>query len=403
MTRPIGGTGLAPSTLLRSGGTPPPAPKPAPEAAASRSTDTRYQSGFEPAGAGRPKPALDLSGQGQVRADDAATLEKDPKFQKLDAEVRKTLAQQLALHPKGSDARKTLTALATAPGFQGMSTADQQKLLRYVGGTNRDLSVPARKLMAAQLGQDDFKKADAAGQTEQLQTFLAGQKATPRVVSPEKDAFKNQRLPYKLHGPSDVKDYAFNSGNAPAVKYEVEVDGKKLPVYLPKKLDKATTPGIDEVAKGLAALPASSRALVKEVSVEGKANPQDAYWAQAYNDPTFSSYMTAGADGVINIYPAKPKPTQDYLEGTMVHETGHTLSIQKWGEDTDAKAWDDWRAAIQSDGIVPSQYAKASMDEDFGEALQLYRQVKGTTKEAEVRALMPERFKIIDELLSGKR
>ena len=33
---------------------------------------------------------------------------------------------------------------------------------------------------------------------------------------------------------------------------------------------------------------------------------------------------------------------------------------------------------------------------------QLYQQVKGTPQEAEIRALMPARFKIIEELLAGK-
>jgi hypothetical protein len=52
--------------------------------------------------------------------------------------------------------------------------------------------------------------------------------------------------------------------------------------------------------------------------------------------------------------------------------------------------------------VHPSKYAKNSPGEDFGEALQLYQQVKGTPQEAEIRKLMPERFKIIEELLAGK-
>ncbi|RKH39101.1 hypothetical protein D7X12_24560 [Corallococcus sicarius] len=405
MTRRIGGAGTGPSPLSRSARTPPPPPKGAPAntaaAASTKLREARYESRFEDTDAARPKPQAG-AGKASAKAGakaGAAAPKEDPK---LPADVRKTLDQQLALHPKDSAACKTLNALAASPGFQGMKEADQQKLLKYVGGTNVDLSGPARSALSKKLGSDTFKKADAGKQTAQLQKFLTDQPATPKVVAPQKDAFKDTRLPYKLHGPSNVKDIAFESGKADAVKYEVEVDGKKYPVYLPKKADKATTHSIDEVAKGLAALPKSSRALVKEVLVEGKPNPADAHWAKEYNDPNFSSYMTAGADGVINIYPSKPKQSQDYLDGTMIHETGHTLSIKQWGADDSDKRWDGWKAAIKSDGIVPSKYAKAAPSEDFGEALQLYQQVKGTPKEAEVRAMMPERFKIIDALLAEK-
>ena len=58
---------------------------------------------------------------------------------------------------------------------------------------------------------------------------------------------------------------------------------------------------------------------------------------------------------------------------------------------------------MASDKIVASKYAKSAPGEDFGETLQLYEQVRGTPQEAEIRALMPERFKIIDEIKAGKR
>ncbi|RKG63094.1 hypothetical protein D7W79_40625 [Corallococcus exercitus] len=405
MTRRIGGAGTGPSPLSRSAGTPPPPPKAAQKnTAATEPSDlreARYESRFEEADTARPKPQAEGAKAGAT-AGARAGAGASQDTTKLGADVRKTLDEQLALHPKNSAACKTLNALAASPGFQGMKPADQQKLLRYVGGTNRDLSGPARAALDKKLGTDAYKKADAGKQTAQLQKFLTDQPATPDVVSPQKDAFKDKRLPYTLHGPTKAKDIEFQSGKADAVKYEVEVDGRKIPVYLPKKMDKTSTHSIDEVAKGLAALPKSSRALVKEVLVEGKPNPDDAYWAKEYNDPNFSSYMTAGADGVINVYPSKPKQSQDYLDGTMIHETGHTLSMKTWGSDDSDKRWDGWKAAVKSDGIVPSKYAKASVGEDFGETLQLYQQVKGTSQEAEVRAMMPERFKIIDSLIAGK-
>lgn len=404
MTRPIGGTRGGPSRLTQQE-SPPPAKKPpeaeAPAAKKKNAAASQYESGFE-APSARPKPAPQ-STKGSVKTQPAAKPPPPPATPKLSEAVKKTLDQQLALHPKNSAAHKTLSDLAASPGFAGLKAADQQKLLRYVGGTNGDLSGPARAGLSQLMGADAFKKADAAKQKEQLQKFLTEQPATPEVVLTPKDAFKDKRKAYKLHGPTDVKNHDFRGGKADAVKYEVEIDGKKIPVFLPKSPKKDEVHSIQEMAKGLAALPASSRALVKQVVVEAKQNPDDAYWAQQYNDPNFSSYMTAGADGIINVYPSKPKQSQDYLDGTLIHETGHTLSMKKWGSDDNDKRWNDWKAAIKSDGIVPSKYGKASVGEDFSETLVLYHQSKGTPQEAELRALMPERFKIIDEMLAGKR
>ncbi|HZI12179.1 MAG TPA: hypothetical protein VE153_17480 [Myxococcus sp.] len=401
MTRPIGGASSGPSrvtpqeTPASAKKTQEPAEAPAPKKK-NTASETQYESAFD----AKPKPAP--KGTAGVAGGKAAAGPAEPK---LSEATRKVLEQQLALHPKGSAAQKTLNALAASPGFTGLKEAEQQKLLRYVGGTNTDVSTPARGGLETLMGKDGFKKATAAKQTEQLRKFLTEQPASPGVVDTPKDAFKDKRLPYKLHGPKDVKSHDFRGGKADAVKYEVEVDGKKIPVFLPKKPDAKAGEihSIDEVAKGLAALPASSRALVKQVVVEAKQNPDDAYWAKQYKDPNFRSYMTAGADGIINVYPSKPKMTQDYLDGTLIHETGHTLSMKKWGSDDTDKRWNDWKNAVKSDGIIPSQYGKASVGEDFAETLVIYHQNKGTPRDAELRALMPERYKIIDELLAGKR
>jgi hypothetical protein len=170
-------------------------------------------------------------------------------------------------------------------------------------------------------------------------------------------------------------------------------------MFMPKN-PSGSTHSIDEVAKGLAALPEASLALVKRVDVEPNKNPDDAYWAKEYNDPNFESYMTAGGDGVVNIYPVPQ--SQDYLDGTMIHETGHILSNTMWGSDTSGKGWDDWKAAAAADKNIPSEYAKSSPAEDFSETLQLYYQVKGTPQEKVERALYLERFKMIDKILADK-
>jgi type VI secretion system secreted protein VgrG len=202
-----------------------------------------------------------------------------------------------------------------------------------------------------------------------------------------------------------VPNHPFKSGQADALKYEVTVGNRTIPVYIPKDL-KAVQGGkihsIDEIAKGLAALPEQNRQLVKEVNINPGPNPADAYWAQEYKTPNFRSYMTAGAAGVVNVYPSPGGQSQDYLDGSLIHETGHIWTKQNWGPDND-KRWDDWKKAIQTDPDAASKYASSSPSEDFSETLQLYHQVKGTPDEAGFRKAMPDRFKIIDEIQAGKR
>ena len=133
--------------------------------------------------------------------------------------------------------------------------------------------------------------------------------------------------------------------------------------------------------------------------VEPDFNPQDEHWAKAYNRPNFHSYMTAGSEGVVRIYPTTTPSAQSTLNGDLIHETGHTLSKRQFGEDSNTgPKWGAWNAAAASDGLHTSQYGRSSPDEDFAESLELYQQVKGTPEEAEVRKLFSSRIAILDAM-----
>ncbi len=218
MTRPIGGASSGPSRVKKQE-TPEATQKaPAQESAEAPAKKTKkntvaseaqYDSAFD----AKPKPAAG----GTAGATASAKAAPTPAAPKLSEATRKVLEQQLALHPKDSAAQKTLNALAASPGFTGLKEAEQQKLLRYVGGTNTDVSTPARGVLETLLNKDAFKKASAGKQTEQLRTFLTEQPGSPGVVGTPKDTFKDKRLPYKLHGPNDVKSHDFRGGKADAV------------------------------------------------------------------------------------------------------------------------------------------------------------------------------------------
>jgi hypothetical protein len=297
---------------------------------------------------------------------------------------------------------ETAKKMEETDGYKALTPDEKDKLLKLVEGTNRELSVPANNAMKTLLDTakpEDLKKPDP------FREFITTQAWLPGVVAPTAKTFDGKTAAYKITGPDEVKDYAYTSKKADAQKYEVEVGKKKVPVYRPKTPD-ATVGAfhtVDEVAIGLATLPEVEFGAVTKVNIEPDVNPKDAEWAIEYNTANFRSYMTAGVAGVVTIYPTKSKMTQSYLQGTMIHETGHSLSLKKWGQDAKKDAgWQPWRDAMKKDGILPSGYAKNSPSEDFAEALQLLEQVHGKPQEAEIEGIMPERVKLIRKLLSGK-
>lgn len=293
----------------------------------------------------------------------------------------------------------TLKRLRESAGFKALGTEEAIRFTTYVGGRNREISRGAFAALDAAIaaGTLDLTKV------ESLRKFFTAQAGALDVVPTPPGAFAGKRDTFTVGTATEVASYRFRSRQVKALKSDVSVGSGTptvVPVYRPKTPIAAAgdIPTVDAVAKGLAALPKSSLKLVKRVDIEPAGNPDDAHWARVYRRPGFRSYMTAGKDGVVTIYPTAAPMTQDYLEGTMIHETGHTLSGQKWGEESSRK-WKPWKDAMKSDVVVPSQYAKSSPGEDFAETLVVYFQTKGTPQEQEIRILMPARVKIIEELL----
>jgi peptidoglycan hydrolase-like protein with peptidoglycan-binding domain len=326
------------------------------------------------------------------------------RFSGLSQTAQVQTLNKVAAQSSDPQAVETVSKMATSPGFRQLAPADQTKLLNEVGGTNYEVSRGDRNAMNALLQTPGFEKASAADQTTQLKKFITNEPGAQSVLEPDAGAFDAKRAKYTVTGPVDAKNHAFASGVADAQQYQVEINGKKVPVFMPKTpTDGLQNHSIDQVAKGLAALPQSSLGVLKSVNVEPKTNPDDAYWSKQYKTPNFHSYMTAGADGVVQIYPnTGAPPSQDTLDGDLVHETGHTLSQQKWGSDDSDPRWQPWKDAAKSDGVHASTYAKNAPGEDFAETLKLYQLVKGTPQEAEMRQLMPARFKIIDGMVAGQ-
>lgn len=332
--------------------------------------------------------------------DDLVRLARGEGFRSLPPVQRASALSALGFEPGQSAALDARFAVAGSEGFAALSSPERGRLLQLAFGHN-----PVGDWLGGALGKllNDSGRlpGDATTQAATLRKFIQDP-ALPDVSSEYPGGFGSSR-PYTLSAASDVSGCDFHSGAADAIRYDVNIDGQTISVYLGRNTNPGQhSPTIDEVAKGLASIPAANRALIQTVEVNGQQNPDDAFFAAQYGEPGFRSYMTAGAAGIVSIYPTDAESSQHELTSSLVHETGHVLSSRAWGPDSVAGAgWANYRAAIAADGLTPSEYAKDAPTEDFSESLTLYQLVQGTPEEAEVRAMFSHRFAIIDQLLSG--
>lgn len=221
----------------------------------------------------------------------------------------------------------------------------------------------------------------------------------PYTVESSKANFDRIRKPAKLSKPTEIK-YQFPGDNAPqdALQYEVDVDGQKKPLIMPKNPPANNTlPTAQELADSMGTVPSPQLAKINQVVASPNPNPDDAYWAKQYNIPNFSSAATGGTSGV-TFYPQNSW-SQEFTDSTMIHEGGHSYSKNLWSNDDQKKAWEK---AMASEGQAPSKYADSSTEEDFSESLVMYSLSKGTSCEATAKQLYPNRYKALDNLFGAK-
>jgi hypothetical protein len=284
-------------------------------------------------------------------------------------------------------------------GFQALSQAEQDRLLVYAGGSlSVSSGVPGQ--LQTLFGDPKAKLDEAATFTK----FLHAQKGLSHNVG----ATGDPRLPdwEELEGPTEVKKFKFRSGKADALRYEATIGAvaeSKITIYLPKSFDTTKglhIPTIGEVVDMISRGPEQVRRMVKEVHVNPGRNPDDAYWAKqpGYKKKDFRSYMTAGAEGIVDIYPSKRAHDAETARTSIAHESGHTVSKQLWGDNAKGPKWKPWRDAMKSDNLSPSTYARSSPNEDFAESWALFMEVRGKPREEELRILFPARWAILATL-----
>ncbi len=307
------------------------------------------------------------------------------------------VATNISFSMEAIDAKAAVGGMQALPGWAKVPGGDKTILTNVVGGETNDLSVATRNNLRGKfasiltMSEDDQAKA--------LKALIADKGVGPGVVAEQVNTAK---IEYELEGPVAKKDYAFRGITADAEEWTQKFkDGVQLVIVAPK----APTVGhhnhtVQQAADSASYLPKSARSVINTILLNAVTNPDDPHWAVEYNTPDFHSYMTAGAAGVVTIYPdksTKDLPDDNYRHGTMIHETGHTWSYKKWGTKKDEGKWLDWKSAMDSDKVFVSDYARASIAEDVAETIQVYVSAQNTEKFEEYRKIVPKRFDILDK------
>ncbi|MGO1070655.1 hypothetical protein [Lysobacter sp. CA199] len=316
----------------------------------------------------------------------------------------------LAMHRNAGDAQAldSIGKLVDSPAFRGLDE-DQQKQALVLFGSDTPVSQQVR----GQLGGIDLNDPAA------LRKFMLTE-ARPtdlwRNAAPDSGVADSRRKPYEISGPETI-DYDFPSGtqpnaseSKPALKYTVEVDGRSIEVILPAadaRDDGKSYPTLEQIAKGLAAQPSASLAATDKVVVNPY-TPKEEDNGKVV-DSGADMYATGGAF-YINPHDLDNPRVQKDFDFTFMHETAHL--VEQPGGFFGVPM--EWNHAVQKDQLFATHYADNNYvpegsstinpslgtdpAEDFAEAYMTYHLVKGTPDEAQMRALMPERFAILDRM-----
>lgn len=310
-----------------------------------------------------------------------------------------------------------VNGLYTAAGFQALTPDEQSRVLVYASGhtsLSEGGAVAIRAILDDPVQAADpeaFRQALSA-QTGQLQLGQLRETLPETTIT--------------VDPPVAVSNHPYYSGPANALQHVVHIDDTAtatafnantisiMEPVVPPAAAVGTLPSVAEVETMIRRLPRPSRATITRIDLNPAPNPDDAFWATqpGYAAANFTSDMTAGADGVVDVYPSVGGRTIESATETALHESGHAVSLRLWGESdlpdasgsgtTPNPTWDPWRQAMAADNFTPSGYARASVVEDFSEAWLMLLQYRGTPREGEVRTLMPERCRLLDDVMRSE-
>jgi hypothetical protein len=298
--------------------------------------------------------------------------------------------------PSGSSAIEAENLLRQTP--LDALPADTQNRVRQVLSSNTPLSASLRQQLNTEVTGRDWATLPRAEQADRVDRLLTDPSRLPPNVAEDVGA------------PADRDVRLSNGGrgtlDTPLGPVPVQIAHANLQGGLDVPIVQDTRPrpagehqhSAQEVATALSHLPPETLRLVHRVVIHSEPNPHDKFWEQEYGRPDFRSYMTAGADGTVDIYPTTHATPEPFLETSLIHESGHLWSNRLLGPDHTGSRWTQWKKAAGADRLAPSNYATSSPAEDIAETSALYLSTRGTPAFDEYRKLFPNRFAYLDVL-----
>jgi phage gp29-like protein len=140
-------------------------------------------------------------------------------------------------------------------------------------------------------------------------------------------------------------------------------------------------------------LPELLTSKTRDVYVSSLGHKDEAFWAERYNIPIEQASIaaTGGGGSVVFYNGARGKR----LRGTLSHEMGHNLAINKYGSTSPPPNSDFGKAAVKHP--PPTDYAAKGVNEDFAESIRLFNVDPGMLK-----ADAPDRYNVIKKLMEDE-
>ena len=274
--------------------------------------------------------------------------------------LRFTSSDQGSLNPTSDLRIVLLRALAGDGTWSSLEFPKIRALLRPLGraGAKKLLTDAGFETSADQLAKQFTADAGVYSQRmpQDIRFKREGNKfalETPWAI----EAGKGPSAGVKLQEESiPIGDYSFRSGlSAPAIKRNVKVLGKDVPVICPNREEDffIIVRGAIIIDQGVASIPTHHLALIRTLVLD----PGDMTDAAA----------DANRDGVVNLYMGGTGRDSREL---MIHEVGHLVSFK--ADVADSGFWTKWNKAAEKDSAAVSLYGTTNQFEDFAEAYLLF-------------------------------
>ena len=338
-------------------------------------------------------------------AEAAADMGTDASFLGLEPEVQaRAWAQMGNLADGGPASAPTYARMVTADGFAELGLDEQDRLMDYVGADADFVGERAREGFYVEAEANGFDAAPPAEQARQLREYMVEQPLlADGIAYPEGHADADRR-PYTLSDSIARPDWEFDGSTEDAQIDHVDIGAQRVRIISPARPDPAQgyMHSVEEVARGLAALPPEDLALITDVTMNPVPNPGDAAFRAGEYGADHESYLAVNPLGHVTVYPTQAPNDQTGLDVGLRHEAGHLQAWKAYGADFASEGWQGYAAAMAADGLDVSRYGEINLDEDFAETLTLYRGVVGTPAEAEIREVYPNRFAELDAVLGTR-